>query len=131
MEKIWLKSYPAGVPAEIDINEYQSVAQVFEEAVTKFGPRSAYYCMGASITFNELDTLSAAFGAWLQGKGVQKGDRVAVMITCCASAGPVFRNGLTHARDCIRLAMMFRCRSIAPLATPVVPPVYCRNAMSS
>ena len=80
MEKIWLKSYPVGVPAEIDINEYQSVAQVFEEAVTKFGPRNAYYCMGASITFNELDTLSAAFGAWLQGKGVPKGARVALMM---------------------------------------------------
>ena len=80
MEKIWLKSYPAGVPTEIDINEYQSVAQVFEEAVRQFGPRKAYTCMGASITFNELDTLSAAFGAWLQGKGVQKGARVALMM---------------------------------------------------
>ena len=80
MEKIWLKSYPAGVPTDIDINEYQSVAQVFEEAVRKFGPRKAYTCMGASITFNELDTLSAAFGAWLQGKGVQKGARVALMM---------------------------------------------------
>ena len=80
MEKIWLKSYPAGVPADIDINEYQSVAQVFEEAISKFGSRKAYTCMGASITFNELDTLSAAFGAWLQGKGVEKGARVALMM---------------------------------------------------
>jgi long-chain acyl-CoA synthetase len=80
LEKIWLKSYPPGIPAEIDINEYQSVAQVFEEAVTEFGPRKAYSCMGASITFNELDTLSAAFGAWLQSEGVDKGARVALMM---------------------------------------------------
>jgi long-chain acyl-CoA synthetase len=80
LEKIWLKSYPKGVPAEIDINEYASVRDVFEESVAKFGARPAYSCMGKSLTFSELDVLSAAFGAWLQGIGCKKGTRVALMM---------------------------------------------------
>lgn len=80
MEKIWLKSYPKGVPAEIDINEFQSLAQVFDEAAAKFTDQRAYTCMGKSITFGELDEMSAAFGAFLQARGVVKGSRVALMM---------------------------------------------------
>ena len=80
MEKIWLKSYPAGVPAEIDINEYASLREVLEEACAKFGSRPAYSCMGRTITFADLDRLSAAFGAFLQGRGLGKGARVALMM---------------------------------------------------
>ena len=80
MEKIWLKHYPAGVPADIDPNKYQSIRDLFEESVANFGERSAYYCMGKEITFAELGRMSAAFGAWLQSQGLQKGDRVALMM---------------------------------------------------
>ncbi|MCC7112909.1 MAG: long-chain-fatty-acid--CoA ligase [Burkholderiales bacterium] len=80
MEKIWLKQYPAGVPAEIDVNEYASLRDVFEESVAKYAVRPAFTCMGKSISFGELDTLSAAFGAWLQGIGGVKGTRVALMM---------------------------------------------------
>ena len=80
MEKIWLKSYPKGVPAEVDVHQYRSLVQVFDEAATKFADRRAYTCMGKSITFGELDTLSAAFGAFLQSKGMTKGSRVALMM---------------------------------------------------
>jgi long-chain acyl-CoA synthetase len=80
MEKIWLKSYPAGVPAEIDINQYASLRDVLEEACAKYGPRPAYSCMGRTITFADLDRLSAAFGAFLQGRGLGKGARVALMM---------------------------------------------------
>ncbi|MBK6336573.1 MAG: long-chain-fatty-acid--CoA ligase [Betaproteobacteria bacterium] len=80
MEKIWLKHYPKGVPAEIDVNTYASLRDVFEESCTKYGPRKAYTCMGKSITFSELDTLTLAFGAWLQGQGCKKGSRVALMM---------------------------------------------------
>ena len=80
MEKIWLRSYPKGVPAEIDVNEYASVREVFEESCGKFATRPAYSCMGKSISFSELDTLSAAFGAYLQGAGCKKGTRVALMM---------------------------------------------------
>ncbi|HEY8623108.1 MAG TPA: long-chain-fatty-acid--CoA ligase [Casimicrobiaceae bacterium] len=80
MEKIWLKSYPAGVPAEIDVNQYASVREVLQESCAKFGSRPAYSCMGRTITFTELDRLSAAFGAFLQGRGLTKGARVALMM---------------------------------------------------
>ena len=80
MEKIWLASYPKGVPAEIDANEYASVREVFEESCGKYAERPAYTCMGKTVTFAELDTLSAAFGAYLQGAGCKKGTRVALMM---------------------------------------------------
>src|SRR6202140_3871241 len=80
MDKVWLKSYPAGVPAEIDVNQYASVREVLEESCAKFGSRPAYSCMGRTITFAELDRLSTAFGAFLQTRGLTKGARVALMM---------------------------------------------------
>jgi len=80
MEKIWLKNYPAGVPAEIDANKYQSIRDLFDESVASYGARPAYHCMGAEITFADLDRMSLAFGAWLQSQGLQKGERVALMM---------------------------------------------------
>ncbi len=80
MEKIWIKAYPKGVPAEIDVNEYASVRDVFSEAIAKYETRPAYTCMGKTITFAELDALSRAFGAWLQAKGCRKGTRIALMM---------------------------------------------------
>ncbi|MEP6997747.1 MAG: AMP-binding protein, partial [Betaproteobacteria bacterium] len=80
MERVWLKSYPAGVPAEIDVNQYASVREVLEESCANYGPRRAYSCMGRAITFAELDALSAAFGAFLQARGLPKGARVALMM---------------------------------------------------
>ena len=80
MEKIWLKSYPPGVPAEIDINQYASLREVLEESCAKFDSRPAYSCMGRTITFAELDRLSTAFGAFLQARGLTKGARVALMM---------------------------------------------------
>jgi long-chain acyl-CoA synthetase len=80
MEKIWLKSYPPGVPAEIDYNDYKSVGDLFEKCVKQYADRPAFHCMGKTITFADLDRMSAAFGAWLQSKGLQKGARVALMM---------------------------------------------------
>jgi len=80
MERIWLKHYPAGVPADIDPDKYQSIRDLFEESVASFGARPAYYCMGREISFGELDRMSKAFGAWLQSQGLAKGERVALMM---------------------------------------------------
>src|SRR5437868_6858459 len=80
VDRIWLKSYPKGVPAEIDVNTYASVRDVFDRSVADFGPRRAYTCMGRSLTFAELEAKSAAFGAFLQGCGLKKGARVALMM---------------------------------------------------
>ncbi len=80
MEKIWLKSYPPGMPAEITWDQYQSIGKLFEESCRKFASKPAFHCMGKTISFGELDRLSRNFAAWLQAKGLNKGDRVALMM---------------------------------------------------
>ncbi|MFM0288499.1 long-chain fatty acid--CoA ligase [Paraburkholderia megapolitana] len=80
MEKIWLKSYPSGVPAEIDPTQYASIADLFEESFQKYRAKPAFACMGKEITYGELDTLSAKLGGWLQSKGIARGARVAIMM---------------------------------------------------
>ncbi|MBI3283497.1 MAG: long-chain-fatty-acid--CoA ligase [Burkholderiales bacterium] len=80
MDKFWLKSYPQGIPAEIDVNQYQSLVQLLEEAFQQYAARDAYACMDKRITYGELDTLSKKVGAWLQNKGMKKGARVAIMM---------------------------------------------------
>jgi long-chain acyl-CoA synthetase len=80
MERFWLKSYPKGVPHDIDYNQYSSIAQLIEEAFAKYRNRKAYICMDKSMTFGQVDDLSKALGAWLQSKGLKKGDRVALMM---------------------------------------------------
>ena len=78
--KWWLKHYPPGVAHEIDLNQYTSLPQMAEEAFGKFAGRAAYTCMEKTLTFGDVDRLSQAFGAWLQAKGLQRGDRVALMM---------------------------------------------------
>jgi len=80
MERIWLRHYPAGVPADIDPNKYQSIRDLFEECVASFSERPAYYCMGKELSFGDIERMSRAFGAWLQAQGLQKGERVALMM---------------------------------------------------
>ena len=81
MEKIWLKSYQAGVPAEIDLTEFRSIGDLFEKSVKRYGPRKAYINMDKAITYAELDKLSAAFGAYCQSVlKLQKGARIALMM---------------------------------------------------
>src|SRR6195952_5965188 len=80
MEKTWLKQYPAGVPAEIDVNQYASLVALLDESFRRFADRNAYKFMGKSIGFREVDQASIAFAGWLQAQGLVKGDRVAVMM---------------------------------------------------
>jgi long-chain acyl-CoA synthetase len=80
VDRYWLASYPAGIPAEIDIDEYASLRDVIEESFSQYPTRPAFTSMGRSISFRDLDALSAAFGAWLQAQGLAKGARVALMM---------------------------------------------------
>ncbi len=80
IDRPWLKAYPAGVPADIDASQYPSLVALMEESFKKYGSRVAYSFMGKDITFAETDSLSQAFGAYLQGLGLAKGDRVAIMM---------------------------------------------------
>ena len=80
IERPWLKSYPKGVPADIDISQYPSLVALMEESFKKYGSRVAYSFMGKEMTFAQTDSLSLAFGTYLQGLGLAKGDRVAIMM---------------------------------------------------
>jgi long-chain acyl-CoA synthetase len=80
MERIWLKQYPAGVPADIDPSQYPSLVALLEESFAKFRDRKAFICMDKSLSYRELDELSLALGAYLQSRGLAKGARVAIMM---------------------------------------------------
>jgi long-chain acyl-CoA synthetase len=80
MERIWLRQYPAGVPADIDVTQYASLVELLEESFAKFSPRKAFICMDKSISYRDLDEMSLALGAYLQSLGLQKGARVALMM---------------------------------------------------
>ncbi len=81
MEKIWLREYPEGMPAEIDIHEYSSLKDIFEKSCRKFARLPAYSNMSVSISYGELDRLSRDFAAYLQHElGLAKGERVAIML---------------------------------------------------
>ena len=80
MERIWLKHYPPGVPAEIDPSRYASLVSLIDESCARYRERDAFICMDKTLTYGELDELARAFGAWLQSKGLAKGARVAIMM---------------------------------------------------
>ena len=83
MDRIWLKSYPPAVPADIKYDEFKSVGDLVERKLVEYRERPAFHCMGKTISFGELDAQSRAFGAWLQSKGYGKGTRVALMMPNC------------------------------------------------
>jgi long-chain acyl-CoA synthetase len=80
MQRPWLAHYPAGVPADIPLDAYPSLVALMRDSFERHRERPAFKFMGSALTFGELDTLSRAFAAWLQQQGLQRGDRVAVML---------------------------------------------------
>jgi long-chain acyl-CoA synthetase len=81
MDKIWLKSYPPGIPAEINVGEFSSLKAIAEQSFQKFADADAYVQMGRTMTYAELDDASRRFAAWLQNTaGLKKGDRLAIML---------------------------------------------------
>ncbi len=80
MEKIWLNEYPAGVPAEVDLNEFSSIKDILEKSCRRFADLPAYSNMGVTLRYRDIDRLSRDFGAYLQGLGLGKGERVAIMM---------------------------------------------------
>ena len=80
MERPWLKQYPPSVPPQIDVAQYRSLVELLDESFTKFAHRVAYEFMGKSIRFEEVDQASRALAAYLQSRGLSRGDRVAVMM---------------------------------------------------
>ena len=79
-ERIWLKSYPKGVPADIDVSQYSSLVALMEESFKKFAQRTAYHFMGQDFSYRQTDQASRELAAYLQSLGLVRGDRVAVMM---------------------------------------------------
>ncbi len=80
MEKTWLKHYPEGVPAEIDVAQYPSLVALLEESFRKYRDLPAFRFMGKAISYAQIDDASRALAAYLQSLGLAKGDRVAIMM---------------------------------------------------
>ncbi len=108
MEKIWLKSYPPGVPHDINPEQYRSLTHMLEESFQKNASSPFSVCMESWMSYGELDHLSAALGAWLQGKGLEPGARVAIMLPNIPQF-PVTMAGVLRAG--------FTCVNVNPLYT--------------
>jgi long-chain acyl-CoA synthetase len=81
MDRFWLKSYPPGIPADVDLGEFGSINDMTQASLTKYAERVAFVQMGRSITFRQLDEMTRSFAAWLQKDvGLKKGDRLAIML---------------------------------------------------
>lgn len=80
MDKIWLKSYPPGVPAEVDPAQLRTLKELIEKTCARHAQRVAFVQMGAKLSYQQLDELSKGFAAWLQHEGFVKGDRIAIML---------------------------------------------------
>ena len=80
MTKPWFQSYPAGVPHTVDVEQYKSLNELLENSLKTHASKQFSVCMGSTMTYRELDTLSAALGAWLQSQGLEPGARVAIML---------------------------------------------------
>lgn len=80
VKKPWLKSYPPNVAAEVDATAYPSLTTLLDEAFRKHASRDAAALFDRRLKFRDIDDMAVAFGAWLQSKGLKKGDRIAVMM---------------------------------------------------
>jgi long-chain acyl-CoA synthetase len=80
MDKIWLKHYPPGVPATVDVSAYASLVELLEEGLSRHAPLTAFKFMGRGWSFAEIDQASRQLAAYWQGLGLKPGDRVAVML---------------------------------------------------
>jgi long-chain acyl-CoA synthetase len=79
-ERPWLSAYPEGVPADVDVHQYQSLVELMDNSFAAYGSRAAYSFLGKDIRYRDIDQRSQALAAYLQGLGLAKGDRVAIML---------------------------------------------------
>jgi long-chain acyl-CoA synthetase len=111
-EKHWLKSYPEGVPHEVQPEQYRSLTQLIEESLRKNASRPFSVCMEQWMTYGELDRLSAALGAWLQSQGLEPGARVAIMLPnipqFAVSMAGILRAGYT----CVNVNPLYTAREL-------------------
>jgi long-chain acyl-CoA synthetase len=81
MHRIWLESYPAGVPADVDVYAYASLNELLQRASERFGAQMAFLCLGGTLSYAEVDTLSRQFAVSLQRHlSLARGERIAIML---------------------------------------------------
>lgn len=79
-QRPWLKNYPSGIPANINPDEYPTLVDMFNDTFKKYSNRTAFSCMGKELSFKQIDKKSRDFGAYLNSRGLQPGDRIALMM---------------------------------------------------
>lgn len=79
-QRPWLKNYPSGIPANINPDEYATLVDMLNDTFKKYSKRTAFSCMGKELTFSEVDRLSNDFGAYLLSRGLNPGDKIALMM---------------------------------------------------
>ncbi|MDP2368144.1 AMP-binding protein [Rhodoferax sp.] len=112
MEKIWLKSYPDGVPHEVNPEQYRSLTQMLEESFKKNASRPFSVCMERWMSYGQLDDLSAAFGAWLQSRGLEPGARVAIMLPNVPQFAVTMAGILRAGYTCVNVNPLYTAREL-------------------
>ena len=112
MEKIWLKSYPPGVPHDVQPEQYRSVAHLLEESFRKHASSPFSVCMDQWMSYGELERLSAALGAYLQGLGLEPGARVAIMLPNVPQFGVTMAAVLRAGYTCVNVNPLYTAREL-------------------
>ena len=112
MEKIWLKSYPPGVPHDVKPEQYRSVAHMLEESFRKNASSPFSVCMDQWMSYGELDRLSGAMGAYLQGLGLEPGARVAIMLPNVPQFGVTMAAVLRAGYTCVNVNPLYTAREL-------------------
>jgi len=112
MEKIWLKSYPEGVAHEVNPEQYRSLRQLLEESFKQNASRPFSVCMERWMSYGQLDELSAAFGAWLQSRGLEPGARVAIMLPNVPQFAVTMAGVLRAGYTCVNVNPLYTAREL-------------------
>ncbi|WP_395458016.1 AMP-binding protein [Acidovorax delafieldii] len=112
MEKIWLKSYPPGVPHDVKSEQYRSVAHLLEESFRKHASSPFSVCMDQWMTYGELERRSAALGAYLQSLGLEPGARVAIMLPNIPQFGVTMAAVLRAGYTCVNVNPLYTAREL-------------------
>ena len=112
MEKIWLKSYPPGVPHDVQPEQYRSVAHLLEESFRKHASSTFSVCMDRWMTYGELERRSAALGAYLQSLGLEPGARVAIMLPNLPQFGVTMAAVLRAGYTCVNVNPLYTAREL-------------------
>lgn len=112
MDKFWLKSYPAGTPHEVHPDQYRSLTAMLEESFKKHATNPYSVCMDRWMTYSQLDSLSAALGAWFQNCGLAPGARIAIMLPNIPQFSVAMAGTLRAGYTCVNVNPLYTAREL-------------------